>query len=291
MNAEPDINGSVGTIYDYQAYVQRRDVISESHAQSYDSADSYAAVFLILLWEYYDQYRDAGILDANKEKIDQLVDLLLSLQTGGYTETIQGSGIKYLMDNAEVYCGLQCAFRLYDTLWAEENRTQMIADAVSLFQYDFECIWWSGEYYYCVLNGNNQPYFGEEMDWEKLYELAVPQLFPVIFAIETPEDEKSRQVYSRFCQQWNWTTMEYDDQTWSLIVYAAAIMEDYDSVDKFLETGIMNFVFMGMPKLENAFCIKISVPLPFSLRINHSSQQTQWGARHYKCLFLVLLSL
>lgn len=167
----------------------------------------------------------------------------------------------------------------------------MIADAVSLFQYDFECIWWSGEYYYCVLNGNNQPYFGEEMDWEKLYEFAVPQLFPVIFAIETPEDEKSRQVYSRFCQQWNWTTMEYDDQTWSLIVYAAAIMEDYDSVDKFLETGIMNFVFMGMPKLENAFCIKISVPLPFSLRINHSSQQTQWGARHYKCLFLVLLSL
>lgn len=240
MNTEQDKNGSVGTIYDYQVNVRGNEVISGEDTGSYDSADSYAAVFLILLCDYYEKYRDAEILNANKEKIDMLVDLLLSLQSHGYTESMQGSGVKYLMNNAEVYCGLQRAFRLYYTLWGSEKRTQLTGCAALLFQDNFDSSWWSGEYYYSVLKGNNDPYYGDGQDWEKLYEFALPQLFPVIFGIKKPGEPESGQVYSDFCRQWNWTMLEYDEQTegnvtWSLIGYAAATMGDYESVDAFLE--------------------------------------------------------
>lgn len=239
MNMEKDINGSVGTIYDYQVNVQGKEVISETNMKSYDSADSYSAMFLILLWKYFDKYQDSEIMSAQKGKIDQLVDILLSLQSGGYTESIQGSDVKYLMNNVEVYQGMQCALRLYKSLWKTEERTIRLDKAVTEFQDNFDCIWWEKDHYYSVLERNNQSFYGDTMDWGKLYEFAVPQLFPVMFGVKKAEEEQSQKVYSYFCRQWKWESMEYDNQTdgnqtWSMIAYAAAIMRDYKRVDEFL---------------------------------------------------------
>lgn len=239
MNAETDTKGSVGTVYDYQAEVQGRTVISETCTNAYDSADSYAAVFLMLLWEHFNKYQDYEIFYERKEQIDQLVDLLLGLQSDGYTESMQASNIKYLMNNMEAYQGMQCALNLYDALWKPEERTTQLERAVVEFQNDFDEVWWNDGYYYSVLEGDNRSFYGDRMDWDKLYEFAAPQLFPVMFGVKKATDEQSEQVYSCFCKQWDWKNMQYEkqttgNQTWSLIAYAAMIMGDYESVDTFL---------------------------------------------------------
>ena len=78
------------------------------------------------------------------------------------------------------------------------------------------------------------------MEWEKLYEYALPQLFPVMFDIVDSDNKLAREVYSRFCEQWDWTEMDYDqeseaNQTWSLIAYAAMKMEDWKRVDDYID--------------------------------------------------------
>lgn len=241
MNMSEDINGSVGTVYDYEANVEGRKVISETCTYSYDSADSYSAVYLILLWEYFDRYGNDDIFFAEKEKTDSLVDLLLSLQSGGYTESFRGSNVKYLMNNMEVYKGMKDALRLYEKLWETDERIPKLKDAVSEFEDNFEDVWWNKSCYYSALDGDNDQFPKQAQNWGKLYECAVPQLFPVMFGINKPVSLRSVQLYSEFCEHWDWQHMEYfrqtdGNQTWSLIVYAAMAMRDYGRVEEYLRS-------------------------------------------------------
>ena len=102
-------------------------------------------------------------------------------------------------------------------------------------------MWKSETYYYPVLNGENESFYGDKMDWNKLYMYAVPQLFPVIFGMADSNDDFMKKVYSEFCENWDWTNMEFNhdessaNQTWSLIAYAAMKMEDSIRVDSYLE--------------------------------------------------------
>lgn len=241
MNMSADQKGSVGTVYDYEANVEGRRVISETCTYSYDSADSYSAVYLMLLWEYVERYGDADILAAEKEKTDSLVELLLSLQSEGYTESFRGSNVKYLMNNMEVYQGMKSALKLYEKLWETDERIEKLREAVSEFEDNFEAVWWNESYYYSALNGKNQPFPDHTQNWGRLYECAVPQLFPIMFGINKPISVRSVQVYSEFCRQWNWQQMEYlgqteGNQTWSLIVYAAMLMGDYGRAGEYLQS-------------------------------------------------------
>lgn len=241
INMFEDINGSVGTVYDYEAKVEGRKVVSESCAYSYDSADSYAAVYLILLSEYLDTYGNDAIFNTEKEKIDRLAELLLSLQLEGYTESFRGSGVKYLMNNMEAYQGMKAALKLYEKLWKTDERIAKLKHAISEFDENFEAVWWNEDCYYNVLDANNHPFPEQTQNWGRLYECALPQLFPVMFEINKPISPHSVQIYSTFCRQWDWQHMEYADQTegnqtWSLIACAAMSMGDYKRVGEYLNS-------------------------------------------------------
>lgn len=240
MNMEPDVNGSVGTVYDYSVNISGKEVVSEESREKYDSADSYSAMFLILLNKYRNKYGDDNILLNEKTKVDCVVDILLSLLHDGYTQSMNGSKVKYLMNNAETYDGMNNALKIYESLWPHDGRTKMLREAVNKFSMDFDYAWWSGTYYYPVLNKDNSSYYGDKMCWDKLYEYAVPQLFPVIFDVKKADNRHSQKVYMDFCDNWKWENFDYGNeqganQTWSLIVYAAAVMEDYDRVAMYIK--------------------------------------------------------
>lgn len=239
MNMEEDVKGSIGTVYDYKAEVSGNTVTGETSKQSYDSADSYSALFLMLLNEYVEKYEDTQVISQCKEKTDCLVDVLLSLESGGYTESKKDSNVKYLMDNAEVYEGMEQALALYKKMWCEDNRIELLEKTIKEFRDEFDSTWWGGDYYYPVLKGNNSSFYGDVMKWDRLYEFATPQLFPVMFGIKNPDEKRSKQVYEQFCSKWNWEEMEFGDavsgkETWSLIVYGAAAMQDYNRVNVYL---------------------------------------------------------
>lgn len=252
MNTSYDVKGSVGTIYDYEVYVEDGKVISESSKDTYDSADSYAALFLMLLQEYNNKYKSDEIIIDNKEKVDMLTDLLLVLQLDCYTESKRNSGTKYLMNNMEAYKGFQSALDIYLTIWPDDERINKLTKAISDFEDNFSKMWINDDYYYSVLDENNNSFYEDRMDWEELYVFAIPQLFPVMFDITKPEDDINQKVYNKFCECWNWQEMDFKNQskantTWSLIFYAAVKMNDYQSADSYLEYFRDNITDRGYP--------------------------------------------
>ena len=100
INETEDVNKTKGTIYDYK-YIGN----AEQTEKSYDSVDSYAAVFLSLLRMYEEKTGDKQLLIDNKEKImliGQAVNSVFS-ESLGLSEAKATYPIYYLMDNSEVY--------------------------------------------------------------------------------------------------------------------------------------------------------------------------------------------
>lgn len=100
INETEDVNGTKGTIYDYK-YIGN----AEQTEKSYDSVDSYAAVFLSLLRKYEEKTWDKQLLIDNKEKIMLIAQAVNSVfsESRGLSEAKATYPIYYLMDNSEVY--------------------------------------------------------------------------------------------------------------------------------------------------------------------------------------------
>ena len=152
MNMRKDVKGSVGTIYDYKVMLENGRIVDETSSKDYDSADSYVAVFLMLLQEYLQKYENQELILENKEKVDILVDLLLSIQKDYYTESKNGSEVKYLMNNMEAYQGFKSALILYKQLWENDDRYAALKKAVKGFEKNFNKSWVGDGYYYPVLD-------------------------------------------------------------------------------------------------------------------------------------------
>ena len=100
INETEDVNGTKGTIYDYK-YIGN----AEQNKKSYDSVDSYTAVFLSLLRKYEEKTGDKQLLIDNKEKIMLIAQAVNSVFTEnlGLSEATATYPIYFLMDNSEVY--------------------------------------------------------------------------------------------------------------------------------------------------------------------------------------------
>ncbi len=96
------------TVYDYNGYYPH--YVSTYY---YDSTDSYAAGFLFLLWYYYDTTKDISILNKfypSAKKVLKAIEL--TLNADGLTFCKPNLTVKYLMDNIEVYQGLDALWRI-----------------------------------------------------------------------------------------------------------------------------------------------------------------------------------
>jgi hypothetical protein len=113
----PDKYGLTGSIYDY--YITQDG--TEKKAEKCDSADSYAATFLILLNEYCKKTNNTVLIKKNWNKINDIAYLIAFLQDkDGLTKALPDSDAKYLMDNCECYGGL-AAYAEMCLLMGKEN--------------------------------------------------------------------------------------------------------------------------------------------------------------------------
>lgn len=98
----PDYQGLRGTVYVHKMEGER-----EISLRKYDSVDAYAGLFLHLLHVYADKSGDVALLKNNWGKIDDLAELILTMQDqDGLTWAKPDYKVKYLMDNCEAYGGL-----------------------------------------------------------------------------------------------------------------------------------------------------------------------------------------
>jgi len=172
----PDKHGVTGSMYDYYIGPDGR----ETAGKGYDSVDSYAATFLILLEKYYSVSGDARLVRRNWKKIEDVAFIISYLQDkDGLVRALPGSDSKYLMDNCECYAGLLAYQRLAEALgYGRQPYYNTVAQAIKTgimeTLYDRE----GGFFYWGLAGGVKSGH-----DPAVLYPDALAQVFPALHGV------------------------------------------------------------------------------------------------------------
>lgn len=243
--AHEDFNGLDGTIYDYKITMKDGEVVSEAvtnpGGDSYDTTDSYAATFLTVVHKYLQKTGDSSYLAANAEDLKRITDVMFSNLQNGLTYAKPNHRVKYLMDNCEVYEGFIAATGIFDALvlsgkseYAEmrDNCSAMI----DVIKENVNTKLWNyvgGHYKAGVTAYVSIP--TKIFSWDTYYPQATCQLFPIICGVIDPSCERAKTMYEKFSESFHWEAFDYPDPFyWGANVYAAAVMNDIDSVTEYM---------------------------------------------------------
>ena len=131
------------------------------------------------------------------------------------------------MDNSEVNMGLKAA------IWLESRSLlDTEADLESLLEENTSAIG-------TLFNETNRNYDyakGNASDWSVFYPGATAQLYPCLFGVTSPLETRSRQLYEKFNENYpDWSSgTTYDTYPWTMVVYAAAVMNDAERVNSYI---------------------------------------------------------
>ncbi|MBR2952921.1 MAG: hypothetical protein IKC45_00890 [Clostridia bacterium] len=241
--AETDHNGVDGTIYDYEITLKDGEITDESIAlykkkNSYDSVDSYAATFLMVLNKYYNETGDSEYIISHSSEVQRIVNAMFAMYHKGLTIAKPEWKVKYLMDNCEVYEGAVAAAELFENILCAydsslESTQKKCADAaVEIAQTIEDELWMprAGHYkvgIYKILKIIPSDIFA----WNKYYPCATAQLFPIVHGLIAPNTERANMLYDRFCEEYDWANFQYDDVFyWGANLQAAVMMNDIEQV-------------------------------------------------------------
>ena len=239
--AAEDPSGLDGTIFDYTYTVKNGVVTLEewtTPTPTYDSTDSYAATFLMVMQKYAAQTGDNAYILSHAKDVERVLNALFVTMDEGLTYGQPTSQVKMLMDNCEVYGGLQAAVALYrdvlipagaGTTQTHDFLQSAVDDLVAAMERDL----WIGRYYAPAIYLDGSLY--EPFSWAKYYPSAVAQLFPIFHGVLDPTSSRAQQLYDTFCDYYDWEHHNHPDHyVWSSNAYTAAVMGDYDRVHSFL---------------------------------------------------------
>ena len=272
--AEEDFNGLDGTIYDYKITMKDGRIADEKisnpeDADSYDTTDSYAATFLTVVHKYYCKTGDIDYLIANAQDIKRITNVMFATLQNGLTYAKHNHRVKYLMDNCEVYEGAIAAERIFEelVLKGKTEYTDMRDDCNELIytvkdNINYKLWNFVGGYYLPGITAYVKiP--TKIFSWNTYYPQATSQLFPIICGVIEPGSERAKTLYSKFCESFHWEAFDYPDPFyWGANVYAAAVMNDLDSVVEYMEnylplTETHNWPLYNMDSARVAMAAKI----------------------------------
>ncbi len=255
-----DINGVDGTVYDYYCFVDPADsdhIIEvtirklneykyadnpSENPNDYDSTDSYAACFIRVLYEYYQNYGGDFLAD-KKDAVGRIIGALRST----YVDSLGLTGAKpnymvcYLMDNCEVYDGLVAASKLFDEVYGDKDFSKELFDLSETVKASIEKHLWSEEhqaYYPYVFANGAKP---EKPDLTVFYPDATAQLFTISFGLIEPTSERAKKLYEDFntnfgTTQKGWQFLKTGDAfPWASISGVAAKMQDYERLEIYIQ--------------------------------------------------------
>ncbi len=173
--------GLTGTMYDY--------IISESGCvekptKNYDSADSYAATFIMVVYKYYKITKDIRTLKYILPKLKDVAYIIPYLQDSndGLINALPDKDEQYLMDNCEDYGGIKAylgllkitgrksskEFNYYEKL-KESIKNAVVKNLYNPQRHNFDWAIIRGRKYYS--------------NWSVYYPDALAQLFPVLYGV------------------------------------------------------------------------------------------------------------
>lgn len=244
-----DPSGLGGTVFDYRISDEGDAGLREQSTGEYDSADSYAALFLVALHAYVDVTGDIAYLLRHSEKILSVMAVLDAITEDGLSIARPDYPVIYLMDNTEVLRGYKAAVALLramegqDSASAQEIRAALANARQNLAEVDRaleEKLYHGAEGYYAPsASYKDGELTYDDFEWATFYPDAVAQLFPIITGAIPADEERAQTLYNQFCTQWDWENLQHQEQGvatfyWCAIAYCAAIMGDEERLDTYL---------------------------------------------------------
>lgn len=245
-----DPSGLNGTIFDYKIIREDSGVLSEQTTYEYDSTDSYAALFLMALNVYVEATGDIDYLLGYSEEVLSVIAVMEFTTKNGLSTASPDYPVIYLMDNAEVICGNKAAIHLLknmskaDPKFAIESQNVLEATQERLIKMDKalekDMFLIDQGIYAPSVRWENSMLVYADFDWETFYPDAVAQLFPIIMEIIPPDSRRAEMLYYEFCSYWEWEQLQHQSQGstpfyWSAIAYCAALMDDTQRVDSYID--------------------------------------------------------
>ena len=238
----PDAEGVYGSVYDYD-YAPANGV--ETAAGTYDSADAYAATFLLLVEALWNT-GDAGARSFIKSSIGEYdlevtADIIINLQQANGLVIVEPAyPLAYLIDNAEDWAGLKAFANLASQAWHDTVvQNKFNAHAASIQSGIQSVLFVPSTKLYRTYAGAPAPDLGT------FYPDAVAQIWPGLQGVVTGSQFSSS--YAKFKAAWpGWSTLSFDTQAnpfpWCAVSYAAYLAGDATNAIKYIGTIQGNYV-------------------------------------------------
>ena len=209
-----------GTIYDY--YMDGKE---EKTNGTYDSTDSYAATFLMLLEKYCEKTGDIDFITEHKSNVISVYNSMISTLHNGLTYAKEDYPIIYTMDNSEVYVGLIDSEKLFKLL-DENNLANDCLEKSSQLKTELnKQLWNENCYFETGINKDDGTVFHKYL-LNEYYPSGLAQLFPVIYnAVDT---EKKMSVYYDAKRRFDIGSVAAKEDYYCFVALAAASVGDVD---------------------------------------------------------------
>jgi len=165
-----------------------------------DSADAYAATFLILADEFELATGRRGLLTRRRDRLEAIAGLLLALQDpDGLVHVLPRRDTRYLMDNCEVYGGLVAWSALQRRLGWEQGpayraAAERLRRAILQRLYDPA----AHRFHWAESEGALSP-----SSWDRFYPDALAQLFPILYGVVDARGEIARGLWREFAARYD----------------------------------------------------------------------------------------
>lgn len=239
---QSDPKHRAGSISDF-TYTVFEDTIINQVMHEYDSVDAYLASFIMALQAYLIKSNDISLLIKYEEEWVSILKAFNATrnEANGLAMVSLSNPTQYLMDNSEVYGALKVVQDIFDLYWSNPTRNLSfelelrtletdLANWKDAFKHQFSLFYDDEQAIYTYALDANGEQFETDID-SRLYPDGVSQLFPMLFGIDSPEDDKTKKLYASFNQNYSWVDFEQYKEGesnfyWFVIAYAAAMMND-----------------------------------------------------------------
>lgn len=209
-----------GTIYDY--YMDGKE---EKTNGTYDSTDSYAATFLMLLEKYCEKTGDIDFITEHKSKVISVYTSMISTLHNGLTYAKEDYPIIYTMDNSEVYAGLIDSEKLFKLLDENDLANDCLEKSSQLKTELNKQLWNENCYFETGINKDDGTVSHKYL-LNEYYPSGLAQLFPVIYnAVDT---EKKMSVYYDVKRRFDIGSVAAKEDYYCFVALAAASVGDVD---------------------------------------------------------------
>ncbi|WP_221469228.1 hypothetical protein [Cohnella nanjingensis] len=245
LNRSATATAPAGSVYDY---VVETDKQTETPTGDFDSTDSYASTFLDVVRKYVEVTGDSAYALQHKSDILLIADAMLSTQqVDGLTWAKPSYPVKYLMDNTEVYHGLEAIEWLSGNVFGDEAAEASYRQRKEDVYAAIQGLWSDTKqtYAYAKMNDDSLLY----PDWNSFYADATSQLFPIWTGVLAPDSERALRLYNTFNEHHpGWPQLNKSDAfPWAIIAYTAALMGDRTRVDQFLASVKTAYIDQAHP--------------------------------------------